>query len=89
MATVSDTGNLRWANDSEVVEFNSSLYEGQQLKIESGLLELKFKDKVIVILEGPCDFTLSKLGTADLQLGKARAFVPKGAIGFTLTTPIC
>jgi len=63
------------------------LQQGRTLRLKHGLAELVFNRGTMVVLEGPCEFTLLGDNAGRLESGKLMAHVPPGAVGFITHTP--
>ncbi len=63
------------------------LYEGRTIKLDSGVVELTFKDGAVVTIEGPAVFVVEDRGRGRLNLGRLVANVPPAAVGFQIETP--
>ena len=60
---------------------NQGLYE-----LKSGFIELEFKNKARILMEGPATFSIEDALNFNLTQGKLRAVVPQMAHGFTVHT---
>ena len=66
---------------------SASIHEGSRLRLEQGVIELKFDSGVRSVVRGPADFTV--VGTGEIRLDQGRGWfhVPREAAGFRVTTP--
>jgi len=63
------------------------LGQGRTLRLKHGLAELVFGRGTMVILEGPCEYTLLGDNAGELASGRLAAHVPEEAVGFLTHTP--
>jgi len=75
-----------WASGQIPPRVGSSL-KAQRLRLDSGLLELKFACGATVIIEGPVDFEVRGPQHGFLHQGRAVTRLPKGTKGFILDSP--
>jgi len=87
IARVSGTSVCRWAEGQRPLLNKSGLLAGEEIHLQSGLLQITFGSGASVILEGPAMLVVDARGAGSLQHGKLVATVPRQAIGFTITTP--
>jgi hypothetical protein len=66
--------------------FGSPLHVGETLNLQNGLVELTFKNRARLVLEGPATFTVPGGNEATLVTGRMSAAVPRAAVGFTVST---
>lgn len=59
----------------------------EEIRLESGMLELEFRNGVRVVLEGPTRFKLNSIMNSFCEFGKCSVEVPSGSEGFELFTP--
>jgi len=91
VAQITRVHDAVWADEAE--SFASAeqqavaLYPGQQLRLTSGLAEVRFGSGAYVVLEGPATFVVAGENAASLNLGKLVAQVPPAAHGFEVVTP--
>ena len=86
VAHISETHECVWGANSINLISGMGLITDQHLSLQSGFVELAFRDGAKVILEGPAEFTLQNSNKGYLDRGKLVANVPKSAIGFTICT---
>ncbi len=60
---------------------------GDKIQIESGLLEIEFRDGAVVVLKGPAHLVAVAGNRAELFSGQLAAFAPPWAKGFRVDTP--
>jgi hypothetical protein len=92
-AYVSSSDNAKWhkppraglpaANAAD----RSTIANGEPLVLASGAAELKLRQGVTLVIEGPAEWTIDGNNRATLTRGKLLATVPKRAIGFVVKTP--
>ena len=58
------------------------------LYLKSGIVQMRFKSGVSMILEGPVRFTIRSDALTELATGKLAVTVPPNAIGFSVQTPV-
>jgi len=75
--------NAAWADDAEP----GPLRPGTTLRLESGLVALRFASGARLVLEGPAEVTLESAMRVALGHGKVGATVPESAHGFTVLSP--
>jgi hypothetical protein len=75
--------SLTAASDAET----PAIARGESLELASGIVQLKLKQGVTLVIEGPAAWTIDGANHATLNRGKLVANVPQQAIGFALTTP--
>ena len=64
-----------------------SLREGQQIRLESGFLQLVYRDGASVLLEGPAVFEVRSPSSGKLYEGKLSVTLPRASSGFKMETP--
>lgn len=79
--------DCEWMDPLMAPGVGADLAAGQTLRLAKGLAEIKYRDGVRVILQGPAVFEISHLGQSRLNSGKLTATVPSQAIGYTVETP--
>ena len=87
VARVTKTVDCRWIDPDSPPMVGSFLRQGQLLKLEAGLVEIRLDEGARVILEGPGTMTVESAGSVGLERGKLVALVPDEATGFTVRTP--
>ena len=85
-ATITHAANVSW-NPAGQAYSNGDTVSSGNLKIESGLLRLQYKQGVVLSLVGPADFQMLSSDHARLRRGQLAAYVPSGAEGFRVDTP--
>jgi hypothetical protein len=63
------------------------LVTGRELELESGLAEVTFRGGAVVVLQGPCKFTVDEPNAGSLAAGHLIARVNQQARGFRVLTP--
>jgi len=86
VAKITATRNCLWDAGTSGIGFGSRLLAGQQLALESGLVEITFDDGAAVVLEGPAKLIVRARGQAQLDAGRLSAIVPQRAQGFEVAT---
>lgn len=76
-----------WARGTEHLEFGDRILLGQELNLESGLVELLLTSGAKVTIEGPARFEATSELEGNLTLGKIAAAAPRVARGYTVLTP--
>lgn len=64
------------------------LYQGQELSLSVGLLELTFANGARTLLEAPTTFAVRSGQGGFLRVGRLTATVPRSGHGFTIETPL-
>jgi hypothetical protein len=64
------------------------LREGQEIRLDSGLVQIVYRDGVEVILEGPAVYMIRSAQSGKLFSGKLTAVVPADCTAFQVETPI-
>jgi hypothetical protein len=77
-----------WNTGMSRLLLGEALREGDTVLLQSGVVELTYKNGVVIALAGPCRYTVTDLATGRLQQGRLVATVPKEAVGFTVHTPL-
>lgn len=72
--------------DPSLDQTNNLLYQGSELSLTSGSIELNFESGVRSILTAPATITLKHSELVELQKGKAWFHVPQQAVGFSVLT---
>jgi hypothetical protein len=86
VAQITGTRDCRWADGQPGFGFGSLLHIGETLYLQNGLVELTFKNRARLVLEGPATFTVPGGNEATLVAGRMSAAVPRAAVGFTVST---
>lgn len=76
--------SVKWQKESGAV---GTLNKNQSIQIESGLVELKYKNGAQITMQGPAHLVVTSANSVDLIDGKMVALVPKEAKGFTVKYP--
>ncbi|MGL4514546.1 MAG: hypothetical protein ACRCT8_15770 [Lacipirellulaceae bacterium] len=84
---VSGLRDVAWGPEQRALRFGDPIRPGQNLRIESGVVELLLTNGAKITLEGPADFEPSSALEAHLGLGKIAAAAPRTARGYTVFTP--
>jgi hypothetical protein len=82
--------NAAWQGASAIRLTNGSTHgvrSGEPLELASGVVKLKLKQGVTLLVEGPAEWTINGKNRATLKHGKLLASVPQRAIGFAVITP--
>ncbi len=87
VAEITTTQQAMWDVDSEGNSKNLELFSGERLVLNSGLAEVTFADGAVVVLEGPCEFSIESSSAGRLDSGSLRATVPPAASGFAIASP--
>ena len=87
IASVSQTLDAVWASDSGTSHLDEIRF-GQQLDLESGFAQIKYRNGVRVNLEGPTAFIVSGTNQGILVRGKISALAKDLPAGFTVKTPV-
>ena len=72
---------------NEPFEYNQPFEPGDRIAINSGFMELTYRNSVRLVLQGPVDYTLVDADRGRLELGSLAAEVPPEVSGFTVVTP--
>ncbi len=86
VAQITGSRDSRWADGQAGFGFGSVLRVGETLHLQNGLVELTFKNRARMVLEGPATFTVPGGNEATLVTGRMSAVVPRAAAGFTVST---
>ncbi len=86
-ARITELVDCRWQPESEPKEFGETLFHGDCLDLQEGLVQLTFTSGAKVILQGPARFYPLSGMEAELEFGKMTAVVPEWARGYTVSTP--
>lgn len=76
--------DCRWADGTEPA---GTMHAGTVLRVERGLVEVRFRSGARVVLNGPAVLELLSGNSARLLHGRLSARVPEPAIGFELLSP--
>lgn len=87
VATICDSEDVRWSQQSLPRDAAVPIAQGEPLKIDAGRLELKLNLGVLLVVEGPAEWSIDGDNSAKLVRGRIVAKVPTDAIGFALDTP--
>ena len=87
VATVNRVEDVVWHNDDFAFQPKDLVSRDEELRIESGLLEIEFRQGAVVILEGPAHLVPHDPNGATLLAGKLAAVAPPWATGFRIDTP--
>jgi ferric-dicitrate binding protein FerR (iron transport regulator) len=85
VATIARTESATWAGTSQ--EVGQGLRKGQSVSLKQGLVEIKFGNGAVVVIEGPAEFEVRSKTAAFLHRGRAVARVPEQARGFVIDSP--
>ena len=86
VATISDSENCEWEDDSLNLTYGRELPSGTSLRLKLGLAQLTFETGAVVIIEGPSCLVVRE-NAIDLDVGRISATVPSNASGFAVATP--
>jgi hypothetical protein len=86
MAVLNRAVEVQWS-DSENAPTAGAMLTAGWVRIRSGVLQLEFLGGARLLVEGPAELRLDSNSSALLKTGKASAYVPESARGFTLNTP--
>ncbi|MCR9197731.1 MAG: FecR domain-containing protein [Planctomycetaceae bacterium] len=86
LAEIVETSDARWGDSSLPTAVGSVLGKGR-LKIDRGLVVLRFRSGAEVTLEAPAELQIESRLSGRLLSGTALLQVPESAHGFTLHTP--
>lgn len=86
VAEITGMTNARWADARGEGETATHLQAGQELRLESGLVEIQFDRGAVVVLQGPAQCRLTGENGLRLHVGSLAARVPKQAVGFLVGT---
>jgi hypothetical protein len=85
MARLTCTENCQWSADSNANQLGQCLTSGMVLKLLNGVAYLRYTDGALVVMNGPCEFTIEDHG-GYLRYGNVAARVPPTAMSFTIKT---
>lgn len=86
VATISDSLNAQWANDSLVPSGTRIATSRDPLYLKSGIVQILFDNNAEVVIESPAEFQIISDDQIQLSFGRAYARVPQEAIGFTISS---
>ena len=75
------------SDESWAVATQSKLHAGQVIRVERGFIEIRLRNGIVIVLDGPGEFTLTDLRNGVLEYGGLAVRVPKGAEGYVVDTP--
>jgi hypothetical protein len=87
IATLSGTVDCRWKVGANPVSYGQSLEPGDEIRLESGIVQITFESGAKLLVTGPSDFVVDEAMQGTLNLGKLSAVVPRRASGFVVKTP--
>jgi hypothetical protein len=88
VATLMDSLDAKWANDSLLMEKGTRIVTGnKRLLLSEGYVKLLFDNQTQVTVEGPAEFQILAEDRIGLSYGKVYSSVPAEAIGFSVYTP--
>ena len=79
VARITGMKDCQWPADAIVPMVGSYVPLGRKYSLDAGLLEISYESGAMVILAGPCDYTVDSDASGCLQLGKLVARVEKKA----------
>lgn len=85
IATVRDDSGARWGARQRPLRWGDELRR-ESLVLDSGVVELAFRNGATLVAEGPARLDLLGAGRVALHHGKVAANVPASAVGFTVDT---
>lgn len=86
VASVIKSYNARFA-DSEIDVQPGDELHAERMRLQQGVVEIEFQAGAVMVVEGPCEFTLSSGQSAQLHEGQVYGRVPSKAVGFAVRTP--
>ena len=87
-ASVVQTSQVRFAEDSPLLQVGSPLDLQKQYALTEGELQLLFESGAEVILKGPAVFELTGKESLSVDYGTCSVHAPAGAEGFVVRTPL-
>ena len=89
-AIITESIQPKWAGVETPYEVGSWLYTGDEtMRLQEGLVKVKFDHGTEVILEAPCDINFLSPNKMRLDLGRLYAKVTQKGQGFTVAAPGC
>jgi hypothetical protein len=85
LAQVRDDSHARWGARQRPLRWGDELRR-ESLVLDSGVVELAFRNGATLVAEGPARLDLAGAGRVILHQGKVSAKVPASAVGFTVET---
>lgn len=85
IAQVRGDSNARWGARQRPLRWGDELRQ-ESLVLDSGVVELAFRNGATLVAEGPARLDLTSAGHVMLHQGKVSAHVPQSAVGFTVET---
>jgi ferric-dicitrate binding protein FerR (iron transport regulator) len=86
VANVTDLQEAVWTKREIGTFVGAHLVAGRELQLQSGFVELTFKDGARTVIEGPATFRVDSRNSGSLQRGKLVAHVTERAKGFSIRT---
>ncbi len=84
---IDETDAIWNCEPKEIPALGTSLRQGKVLALKSGFIQIRFKSRAVVTIEGPANFSLSGENAGSLDVGKLTADVPTVAHGFAVASP--
>ena len=88
VALVTGLHNAQWANGQVELRRGARLLNGDQLGLQTGVVEVTMRTGVRIVIEGPAELELNSEEQITLSQGKIVSHVPERAIGFVVSTPL-
>lgn len=83
-----DSVNAQWGDGAEPIAIGATLYNQEEgYTLTSGIARIRFDYGAEVIIEGPASFACQTGEELFLRRGRAYAYVPMEATGFSVNTP--
>lgn len=90
VAMLEESIHAKWADMETPFEEGNWLYTGDEpMRLQEGLVKVKFDHGAEVILEAPCEFNFLSADKMKLDLGRLCAKVSQKGHGFTVAAPGC
>ena len=86
LVTITKLAKARWEGTPETPRIGTKFHSGI-LRLVEGLAEVTFHSGARVVLEAPVTMTILGSDSVGLQVGRAVAYVPREARGFSIETP--
>lgn len=87
VARVTGLIDCQWPDGARGLQFGDYLTEGEEVTIDSGVVQLTLDTGTRVLVEGPASFIATSRSETELSLGRIAASVPRAGRGYTVLTP--
>ncbi len=88
VASLASSAAARFVGVGSSLKLGDPLTSGREYALREGRAELRFKNGVEVIVEGPAAFVVHDQMRMTMKMGKAAVHITPGAEGFLVDTPV-